>query len=136
MSRYYLYDSYTDSVAEFAKDYKGLAVNAAKAVGKGLKYAAPGMDKSIVGNLVRGGALAGAGGAATYGGYRMATRGKRRAAAESAPVDTSLKSRIRSLVSGAKSRASSAKAKVGEKARKGGAAARKQYAKLRGRGES
>lgn len=133
MSRYYLYDSYTDSVAEFGMGEK--IGNAAKTVGKKLKYAAPGMDKSIVGNLLRGGALASAGGAATYGGYRMATRGKR-SAAKSAPADSSLKGRIKSLVSGAKSRASSASAKVGAKARQGSAAARKQYSKLRGRGEA
>jgi hypothetical protein len=138
MSRYYIYDSVTDQFAEFGM--KETAGKAFKAVGRGLKYAAPGMDKSIVGNVVRGGAgLAGAG-AAGYGGYRMLTRGKRNA--EPAPVDTSLRGRIRSLVGSAKAKASGAKAsaKQGSAAAKKQynkmtASARNQYAKLRGRGK-
>ncbi len=165
MSRYYIYDSVTDQVAEFA-DMKGAAVTGLKAIGRGLRYAAPGKSKSIIGNLVRGGAAVGAG-AAGYGGYRMTTRGKRKAVTEPVtPVDSSLRGRIRSLVGTAKSKASGAKAsakrragaayetasasvvraglrgnaKQGSRAAKGQynkltASARNQYAKLRGRGE-
>jgi hypothetical protein len=152
MSRYYIYDSVTDSVAEFSKDYVGLAKN----IGKG-----------IIGNTKLGmGVRALGAGAVGYGGYKLATRGKRKAAAEPAPVDNSLRGRIRSLVGSAKSKAAGAKAsakrragaayetasasvvraglrgnaKQGSRAAKGQynkmtASARNQYAKLRGRGE-
>lgn len=158
MSRYYVYDSYTDSVAEFARGMTPGMLG--KMAGNSAKKAQAALRTRV------GLGLAGLGatGAAGYGGYKLLTRGKKQS--EPAPADTSLKGRIKSLIGGAKSRASSAKAgakaRVGRayenasasvvrsglrgNARQGSAAAKKQYnkmtasarnqyAKLRGRGE-
>lgn len=159
MSRYYVYDSYTDSVAEFARGMTPAMLG--KMAGNSAKKAQAGLRTRV--------GLAGLGaagvGAAGYGGYRMATRGK--GESTPAPADTSLKGRIKSLIGSAKSRASSAKAGAKARAsrayenasasvvraglrgnaRQGSAAAKKQYnkmtasarnqyAKLRGRGEA
>lgn len=158
MSRYYVYDSYTDSVAEFASVQQEMA--------KRMLFAGNKKGGGLAGKALKLGAL-GVGGVGAYkGGKAVYNRTIGRKPSESAPADTSLKGRIKSLVSGAKSRASSAKAgakaRVGRayenasasvvrsglrgNARQGSAAAKKQYnkmtasarnqyAKLRGRGE-
>jgi hypothetical protein len=73
MSRYYIYDSHSDTVAEFSK--KTLAELLTK----------PGLDKNgFMTRKLRGSALAlgalglGATGAAGYGGYKLMTRGKKK----------------------------------------------------------
>lgn len=158
MSRYYVYDSYTDSVAEFARGMTPAMLG--KMAGNSAKKAQAGLRTRV------GLGLAGLGatGAAGYGGYKLLTRGK--GESTPAPADTSLKGRIKSLVGSAKSKASGAKASAKRRAgaayenasasvvraglrgnaRQGSGAAKKQYnkltasarnqyAKLRGRGE-
>jgi len=143
MSRYYIYDSVTDQVAEFARGMTPSMLG--KLAGNTAKKAQSGLRGRVA--LGLGGGVLAAGGLG-YGGYKLATRGKKQA--EPAPVDTTLKGRIKAKLADAKSKAAGYKASAQRRAgaaydnasasvvraglrgnaKQGSAAAKKQYNKL------